>query len=201
MSDTGGPRHKFDALVMGVSTGGTVALREILPTLNGDLGVPIMIVQHVHPDSGNRFIRVLEEESMLDIKEAADSEPALPGVAYFAPPGLHLQVEKGGILSLSSDEPVNFARPSIDVLFESAAQVYRKGVIAVILTGANSDGSLGMKCVKERGGLTVVQDPATAEVDSMPRAAMRRARVDHIFPLESIGGFLNALLGGNSEGC
>ena len=115
---------------------------------------------------------------------------------YIAPPNYHLLVEADRTFSLSIDEPVNYARPSIDVLFETAADVYKTNLIGVILTGANTDGSHGLKRIKETGGLSVVQDPSTAEADTMPRAAIAAVDVDYVLPLEEIGKVLTMLADG-----
>lgn len=169
------------------------ALSTIIPQLSPDLPVPVLIVQHMSPDSDSYLIERLNELSDIKVKEAEDKEKVREGVVYFAPPNYHLLVDDEGILSLSGDERVNYARPAIDVLFESAADVYCPGLIGVILTGANQDGSAGLKKIKEEGGIAIVQDPETAFVDRMPRAALEVVEADHILPLETIGAMLNTL--------
>ncbi len=126
----------------------------------------------------------------LPVKQADEKEKILQGSVYFAPPNYHLLVEDDHTFSLTVDPAVNYARPSIDVLFETAASAYGSRLIGVILTGANSDGSLGLKKIKEMGGLTIVQAPESAEVDAMPKAAISAVRPDHVLDLEGVGSLL-----------
>ncbi len=123
-------------------------------------------------------------------------EHLLKNKIYIAPPNYHLLVEADRTFSLSIDEPVNYARPSINVLFETAADVYKTNLVGVILTGANADGSHGLKRIKETGGLSVVQDPSTAEADTMPKAAIAAVDVDYVLPLEEIGKVITMLADG-----
>ena len=187
------PVRKFKAIVVGSSAGGLNALKTVLRNLNRDFKFPVIIVQHISPDSENYLIHILNDLKRLKVKEADEKEHPLPGYAYVAPPNYHLLVEPDQTFTLTVDERVNYARPSIDVLFETAAEAYREHLIGIILTGANNDGSRGMKRIKELGGLAIVQDPETAEVDSMPRAAILACAVDHVLPLEEIASFLNEL--------
>jgi two-component system, chemotaxis family, protein-glutamate methylesterase/glutaminase len=178
------------AVVIGGSAGGMQALAVILPTLPADFSLPVAIVIHVMEGSAGYLATYLNGLSALPVLEACDKEPFKAGTIYVAPAGYPLLIEADEALALSVDEPVSFARPAIDVLFESAAEVYGKGLIGIVLTGANRDGSRGLKRIKERGGLAVVQDPAAAEAGLMPRAAIETAAVDHILPLAEIGPFL-----------
>ncbi len=178
---------------MGVSAGGMEALGAIFPDLSADFPLPVIVVQHQHPTSDDFLVHYLNERCSLKVKQAEEKESILPGVIYIAPPDYHLMVEEDRTFSLSVDEPVNYARPSIDVLFETAADVYGARLAGLILTGASSDGSLGLKRIKESGGLTMVQDPETAEVDFMPRAAVGATEVDYVLTLKEIGKFLNRL--------
>jgi len=182
--------RKFKAVVIGVSAGGSKALQLILPALPAGFPVPVIIVQHISPDSEGYFIRHLNSLCNVKVREAAEKRKAKAGRVYFAPPNYHLMIEEDGSFSLTVGERVNFARPSIDVLFESAACAYCPGLIGIILTGANNDGSAGLKKIKDMGGFTIVQDPSTAEIDSMPKAALARSRVDKILPLNKIAEFL-----------
>ncbi len=184
---------RYEAIVLGISAGGMEALTHIIPRLPADFALPVVIVQHMHSASDDFLAHYLDEKSFLKVKQADEKEEILPGVAYFAPPNYHLMVEDDRRFSLSIDAPVNYARPSIDVLFETAADVYGTKLVGVILTGANSDGSHGLSKIKESGGLTVVQDPETAEMDVMPKAAIAAADVDYILPLKEIGPFLKRL--------
>jgi two-component system, chemotaxis family, protein-glutamate methylesterase/glutaminase len=178
---------------MGVSAGGLQTLKTILPALPADFPLPLAIVQHVGPDSDSFLVDYLDELSAITIKEAEDKEPLSAGHAYFAPPGYHLLIELDRTFSLSVDERVNFARPSVDVLFDSAADVYGQALIGVVLTGANSDGAQGLKTIKARGGLAIAQNPRTAAMPTMPEAAIAAAKVDHICDPGMIASLLTRL--------
>lgn len=180
----------FEAAVIGTSAGGINALQVIFRSLSCDFALPVIIVQHLHPDSDDYLARILNSGCKMTVKQANEKEKIEQGFIYIAPPNYHLLVEEDRTFSLSIAAREKYARPSIDVLFETAAEVYRTKLVGIILTGANNDGSHGLKKIKERGGLTIVQDPETAEVDSMPRDALAAVEVDHILPLEQIGPFL-----------
>ena len=137
----------------------------------------------------------LNESCPLTVKEADEKEPIKPGFVYIAPANYHLLVEQNKTLSLSIDSKVCYSRPSIDVLFETAAEAYLSGLIGIILTGANDDGTIGLKKIKEKGGLTIAQDPATAESGVMPLSAIRENVVDQILPLAEIASFLSQFTG------
>ncbi|SDC67703.1 two-component system, chemotaxis family, response regulator CheB [Paenibacillus sp. UNCCL117] len=183
----------YEAVVIGVSAGGLKALGTLLPLLSPRFALPLLIVQHTREGSESFLAEHLNERSSIRVKEADDKEYVLPGCAYLAPPGYHLLVEEDRSLSLSVDPPVLHSRPSIDVLFESAAYVYERHCIGVVLTGASGDGSMGLRRIKRAGGLTVVQNPLTAECGTMPLAAIRTAEPDYILDLEEIAGLLNEL--------
>lgn len=176
----------FRLVVMGVSTGGVDALRRLLGALPPTFPLPVMVVAHIAPESGNGLATLLDELCDIHVTEGGDFLPFSPGTVYLAPPDYHLLVEGEGIMTLSVDPPVCHARPSIDVLFESAADVYGPHVIGVILTGAGVDGSRGLSAIAARGGGTIVQDPMDAVADLMPRAALSAVTPDHIVPLDSI---------------
>ncbi len=180
----------YQAIAMGVSFGGLHSLQTILPKLPATFPVPIMAVQHHDPNGDDFLARHLNSLCAVRVKVAEEKETATAGTVYLAPANYHLLVEDDHTLSLSSDEKVNFSRPSIDVLFESCADVYGESLIGVILTGANSDGSKGMQMIKEVGGLSVVQDPQTAEAATMPESAIAATEIDHILPLTEIAAFL-----------
>lgn len=184
---------KYEAIVMGVSAGGMSALGTVLSRLPDDFALPIIIVQHLDPDSRDYLPDHLDRKCNIQVKEAEDKENIMSGVAYIAPPNYHLLLEEDRTFSLSVDDAVNYSRPSIDVMFETAADVYKKRLVGVVLTGANADGSTGLKKIKAIGGLAVVQDPATAHVDYMPKAAIASTKVDHILPLEEIASLLTEL--------
>ncbi|WP_027183566.1 chemotaxis protein CheB [Desulfovibrio inopinatus] len=188
---------EYNAVVIGVSSGGLLALETILPQLPADYAAAVLVVQHLSPDADDFFVKHLNKKTHLVVKEAEDKEKALPGIVYMAPPNYHLMVEADRTLTLSADERVNFSRPSIDVLFETAAEAYQEKVIGVILTGANNDGAAGLKKIKELGGLTVVQSPDSAEADTMPKAALDAVDADFVVPLTRMGRFLATLVGGD----
>ncbi|MCP3876490.1 MAG: chemotaxis protein CheB, partial [Desulfobacteraceae bacterium] len=144
------------------------------------------------------FVESLNSKCNLEVIEAEDKENIKAGKVYIAPGEYHLLVEKQRIFSLSVDELVCFSRPSIDVLFESAASAYGEQLVGVILTGANSDGSEGIKSIKKNNGLTIAQDPDTAEVNVMPLSAIATGCIDYIIPLEEIPPFINSLLEDNN---
>jgi two-component system chemotaxis response regulator CheB len=188
-----GVKKRYKAVVIGSSAGGLSALKTLFSDLHPAFPLPVIIVQHISPDSDNYLIQMLNELGSISIKEADEKEFPKPGMAYIAPPNYHLLVESDTSFTLTIGERVNYARPSIDVLFETAAEAYRDGLIGIILTGANNDGSKGLKKIRELGGLAIVQDPDTAEVDSMPRAAIQAGPVDHVLALKEIAGFLNTI--------
>lgn len=185
----------YDAVVIGVSAGGLAALSAVLPAMDRNLPLAVMVVQHLSPASDDFLVRHLDGISGLTVKEAEDKDRLHPGRVYIAPPNYHLLVERDRTLALSLEQRVNFSRPSVDVLFETASEAYLERLIGVILTGASSDGARGLAAVKKRGGVAVVQDPLTAEADAMPRAALELVEVDHIVPLQDIGALLNRLAG------
>ncbi|MFH0996295.1 MAG: chemotaxis protein CheB [Pseudomonadota bacterium] len=180
----------YEAVAVGVSTGGLDALKRILPGLPDNYPMPMFIVYHIHKTSDDYMVRHLNEISRLWVKQAEDKESIKPSVVYMAPPDYHLLIEWDGTIALSTSERVNYTRPSIDVLFETAADVYGEKLIGIILTGANNDGSDGVRKIKAKGGLVVVQDPETAQMDTMPKAAIAAAAPDLILSLEEIAAFL-----------
>ncbi len=190
-----GIRFKYKAIVIGVSAGGMDALPKVLSSLPEDFPVPILIVQHTHPSGdGGFFVQYLNERCKLEIIEATDNEPISNGKVYIAPADHHLLVANKKSLSLSSGEKINHSRPSIDVLFDSAVDIYHSGLIGIILTGATADGAKGMQKIKKNGGLTIAQDPATAKTPAMPQAAINACSIDYVLPLEDIPGKLVKLL-------
>lgn len=185
----GGMPARPDIIVVGTSAGGLRALETILARLPRGFPVPIVAVQHRSRESSDAYAEVLGKGTPLPVHEIVDDDPLRgPGV-YLAPPDYHVLIEPGRIV-LSVDDPVSYSRPSIDVLFESAADVYGAGVLAVLLTGANADGAKGLVRVKQAGGYAVVQDPHTAESPEMPAAGIAQAPVDRVLPLEEIAGEL-----------
>ena len=179
----------FDIVVIGTSMGGLSALQVVLSGLSSDFPIAVAVVQHRHKESGTILSQFLQQQITLPLKEAEDKDLLRPGQIYLAPSDYHLLVEPG-YFSLSTDEPVSYARPSIDVLFESAADMYGERTIGVILTGANHDGARGLACIKAAGGRAIVQDPSSAENKVMPEAAIAATTVDRILPLSEIAPYL-----------
>jgi two-component system, chemotaxis family, protein-glutamate methylesterase/glutaminase len=176
----------YDAIVIGVSSGGLNAMKIMFSLLPADFSIPIVIVQHIGARSENIWIQLLNDKCNLEIKEADEKEEIEKGKIYIAPSNYHLLIEQDKTFSLTVDERVNYARPSIDVLFETAAEAYQERLIGVVLTGSNNDGSKGIKRIKECGGLTIVQQPDTAESSYMPESAIATIQPDYILPLEEI---------------
>ncbi|WP_462269322.1 chemotaxis protein CheB [Desulfobacter sp.] len=185
--------HSYEAIVVGVSAGGLVALAEVLPKLDKDMTLPVMIVQHQSHDSDDFLVRYFDDLCRHSVTEVEDKMPVESGTIYFAPANYHLLVEPDKTFSLSTEARVNYSRPSIDVLFESAADTYMDRLVGIILTGANSDGTNGAARIKELGGLIIAQDPETAEADAMPMSVIKHVQVDHILALNRIGDFINKL--------
>ena len=191
----------YEIIVIGASAGGLDAISVLLAQLPADLAVPVAIAQHRAPSPPDGDIAgIWQRASALPVADAEDKAPLEPGRVYIAPADYHLLVESRELFALSTDPPVLWARPSIDVLFESAADVFGDGVIGVLLTGASADGSQGLKTIRARGGCALVQDPATAESDVMPRAAIAVTAVNHILPLADLGRIISALAGRRTAG-
>ncbi len=185
--------RRYEAIVMAASSGGIDALRAVLGALEARLRVPVLIVQHTASENGQGLCELFAAVSAIPVVEAEPRQPIVGGCAYLAPPGYHLLVEAGPRVALSVDEKVCHVRPSADVLFESAADVWRSALIAVVLTGSNNDGAAGMAAVRSRKGLGIVQQPDEAEMREMPEAALRVAGADHVLRLAAIGPLLNQL--------
>jgi len=176
--------------VIGTSAGGMQALKTLLSALPASFPAAIAIVQHIEAQSDDYLAQFLNGISAIPVREAADKQDIRPGTAYLAPAGYHLLIEPDETFSLSVDEKVNYCRPSIDLLFESAADAYGASLIGVVLTGANADGAQGLKIIKHHGGKTIVQHPETAESSYMPQAAIHATSVDYIVHLEQIAPLL-----------
>jgi two-component system chemotaxis response regulator CheB len=179
-------------VVVGTSTGGLAAMQVLLPALAEDFPWPVVVVQHRSREPGSELCKFLRRCCRWSVLEPEDKEPIRAGHVYLAPRDYHLLVERGNF-ALSTEAPVYFARPSIDVLFESAADAYGEHVVGVVLTGANVDGARGLSRIRAAGGLAVAQDPATARAPEMPLAAIAAAAVDRVLPLQEIAPFLNEL--------
>jgi two-component system chemotaxis response regulator CheB len=181
---------KYQIIVIGGSAGAMAALTKLLPVFPAGYPLPIVIAQHLHPWQDDYHLEHFGAQCALPVQEARDKGPIEAGTIYFAPPNYHLLINDDKTFSLSIDDKVNYARPSIDVLFESAVDVYAPWIVGLILTGANNDGAEGLRLIKERGGVAIVQDPQTAESAYMPKAALAATQVDHVLPLAEIGKLL-----------
>nr|WP_320118539.1 chemotaxis protein CheB [uncultured Marinifilum sp.] len=174
------------AIVIGTSYGGLEALKCIIPKLPENFHLPILVVLHIGDNNNDSFISYIDNISKVKVKEAEEKEKLLSGHVYFAPPNYHMLVEKDHSISFTIDTKVHYSRPSIDVLFESAAWAYGNKLIGVILTGLNQDGAMGLKTIKNHGGIAIVQNPDKAVASIMPQAAISRSDPDYIIDIEYI---------------
>ena len=182
----------YEIVVVGTSWGGLQATRTLIRALPPEYDIPMVIVQHRHRYSEASLAQFLQQYTQLRVCEAEDKQPVEPGRMFVAPANYHLLVERGH-LSLSTEAPVRYSRPSIDVAMTSAAHSYGHRSVGVVLTGANTDGAEGLRLIAASGGLAVVQDPRTAEVATMPQAALRAVPGARVFALERLGPFLGGL--------
>jgi two-component system chemotaxis response regulator CheB len=187
---------RTELIVIGTSLGGLNALLVLLGALPADLPVPIAVVQHRGASNESSLVDLLRQRTVLAVFEAEDKMPLEAGTVYVAPADYHMLVEEREWISLSTDTPVRSARPSIDVLFETAADAYGRALTGVLLTGASVDGAAGLAHIKRCGGRAIVQDPSSAESPTMPSAGIAAASVDYILPLERIGEHLVMLVQG-----
>jgi two-component system, chemotaxis family, protein-glutamate methylesterase/glutaminase len=162
----------YSVVAVGTSWGGLAALTKLLGALPADFGIPVVVVQHRSRDSELLLVQLLQDATDLEVCEIEDKDPLTPGRVHVAPANYHVLIEDG-YASLTIEEPVRFSRPSIDVMFSSAADTYQSAAIGVVLTGANEDGARGLAHIVKRGGRALVQDPKTAEIPIMPEAAIR----------------------------
>jgi two-component system, chemotaxis family, protein-glutamate methylesterase/glutaminase len=179
-----------EAVVIGASAGALEALSIILPALPADFPLPIFIVVHVPPDKKSVLAELFQAKCSIQVSEPEDKEPVNGGTAYFAPPDYHLLIAPDKSVSLSDDEPVLYSRPSLDVLFESAADAYGPDLIAIVLTGANEDGAKGLRAVAEAGGTAIVQSPQGAYAAAMPEAAIAACPSAQVMSLKEIAAYL-----------
>lgn len=180
-----------ELLVIGGSAGSLEVLLRVLPLLHKDLPLSLVIVLHRKSTSDTSLIDLLSAKTALNVKEAEEKEPILPGNIYIAPADYHLLIEADRTLSLDYSEKINFSRPCIDVTFQSAAEVYGKKLACLLLSGANADGVEGLKAVKKLGGITAVQNPDTAEVSFMPQQAVEQTQPDYVLDINNIADFIN----------
>jgi len=185
--------RRIEAVVIGGSAGAVEALSVLLPALPDAFPAAVFIVLHVPRNRPSVLVDVFASKCALPVREAEDKSPIEPGTVYFAPPDYHLLLDEGRQLALSADEPVNLSRPSIDVLLESAADLYGPALLGIILSGASADGAAGLAAVKAAGGLTVVQEPRSAALPLMTTAALERTAVDFALPLDQIAVLLKRI--------
>jgi two-component system chemotaxis response regulator CheB len=183
----------IEAVVIGCSAGGLKALYAVLAGLDEHLPVPVIVVIHSGSDDVGMLCNLLSKVSQLPVEEALERRQPRPGCVFVAPTGYHLYIERDGRFALSVDDKVCFVRPSIDVLFESAADVFREQLVAVVMTGSNEDGAAGLRAVRARGAIGIVQDPEDAEAPAMPAAALKLAGADYCVPLAGIARLINEL--------
>ena len=191
------PSTAVEAIAIGVSAGGLKALSAILPPLPADFPVPVFVVIHLPPGKTSIVSELFADKCRIAVREAEDKAPIEPGVVYFAPPDYHLLIGPDGRLALSSEEPVLFSRPSIDVLFESAADVYGPALTGIILTGANNDGAQGLKAVMKAGGQGLIESPREAYASMMPMSAIEACPDARVMSLDDIAA---CVLGLGTEG-
>jgi two-component system chemotaxis response regulator CheB len=184
---------RIDAVVIGASAGGVEALSVLLPALPAQSTAAVFIVLHLPRDRPSLLSEIFARKCALPVREAQDKESVASGIVYFAPSNYHLLLDQGPQMALSADDPVHHSRPSIDVLFESAAEVYRNRLLGIILTGANEDGAAGLAAVHDAGGMTVVQQPESAHSPQMVRSALKLRPADLVLSLDRIAAFLATL--------
>ncbi|HMG94933.1 MAG TPA: chemotaxis protein CheB [Gemmatimonadaceae bacterium] len=175
----------YSIVAVGTSWGGLSAMTKLLGSLPEDFPIPIVVVQHRSKDSDRLLVQLLQDATGLKVCEIEDKDVLSAGTVHVAPADYHVLVESG-YLSLTLEEPVRFSRPSIDVMFTSAADAYGPATIGVILTGANEDGAMGLADIVKRGGTALIQDPKTAEIKIMPGAALQAAPTAEVLSLDNL---------------
>ena len=181
------------ALIIGGSAGSLDVLLKVFPAIDYDITFPIVIVVHRKKGTDSLLADLLASKTSLKVKEAQEKEILLAGTIYIVPSDYHVLIENDLTFSLDTSEKVNYSRPSIDVTFHSAAEVYRDKLTCLLLSGSNSDGVNGLIEVKKFGGETAAQDPASAQVDYMPRQAVLKAKIDHVLMIEEMANYINLL--------
>ncbi|KAA8483586.1 CheB methylesterase [Arcticibacter tournemirensis] len=180
-------------VVIGGSAGSLDVVLQMLPFLNGGLRFPLIIVLHRKISFDSALTDLFAGKTALIVKEAEEKEELKPGIIYIAPADYHLLVEANHTLSIDYSEKIHYSRPSIDVTFETAADAFGKAAVGILLSGANADGSEGLKVIRSLGGITVVQNPVTAEIPYMPQQALGALAVDYVLDSHQIAGFINKL--------
>ncbi|MEO8797765.1 MAG: chemotaxis protein CheB [Polyangiaceae bacterium] len=183
---------KTRAVVIGVSAGAIGALSALLPAISPPCAIPVIVVVHVPAGKPSLLVELFASRCLVPVREPLDKQAIEPAI-WFAPPDYHLLIDADGTFSLTVDEPVNFSRPAIDVLFETAAEAYGKDLVGIVLTGASEDGARGARAIREAGGFVMVQDPSTAEMATMPQAAITFAKPQLIGSLNDLAGALAVL--------
>ena len=192
--------NQYRAVVIGGSAGSFQVINKILASLPKDFDLPIIMCLHRLKHVRNGFVEALNIKSTKQITEPEDKETIKKGNIYLAPANYHLLIELGNTFSLSTDEMVNNSRPSIDLTLETAAYNYKNRLIGILLSGANKDGAIGMKKIKERGGLTIVQDPKECMIDTMPAAALKITDIDYTLSIQELINFFKELDKGYRSG-
>jgi len=185
--------NKCDALIIGGSAGSLDVLLKVLPALSPDLSFPIVVVIHRKVGSDSLLPELLAGRTKLMVKEIDEKEPVKPGVIYIAPSDYHTLIEQDHTFSLDYSEKINYSRPAIDATFQTAAEVYKEKLVGLLLSGSNADGVNGLISVKAWGGITVIQDPQSAQVAYMPAQAAIQVKIDYVLPIEDIADFINLL--------
>jgi two-component system, chemotaxis family, protein-glutamate methylesterase/glutaminase len=185
--------NSYKAVVIGGSAGSFQGITKILSMLPPDFPLPIIMCLHRLKHVRNGFVEALSIKSVKPVTEPYDKESIKKGCVYLAPANYHMSVELGNTFSMSTEDMVNNSRPAIDITLETAAYVYKQKLIGILLSGANKDGALGMKKIKDRGGLTIVQDPAECMIDTMPTAALKLTSIDYQLKIDEIVEFLKEL--------
>jgi two-component system chemotaxis response regulator CheB len=185
--------NRYKAVVIGGSAGSFQGIVKILSNLPDSFELPIILCLHRLKHVRNGFVEALSIKSVKPVEEPFDKENIRKGKVYLAPANYHLSLELGNTFSLSTEDMVNNSRPAIDITLESSAYIYREKLIGILLSGANKDGALGMKRIKDKGGLTIVQEPEECMIDTMPAAALKCTTIDHILRIDDIIDFFQEL--------
>lgn len=184
----------IECIVIGCSAGCGILIDKLLTNLNSDFITPIIVIRHLkHDDLNLGYIEALNKKYQISVKEPSDKDLIEKATVYLAPSGYHLMVEDDKCFSLNVDDKIHYTRPSIDVLFESTASVYKNKLLAILLSGSNSDGTDGLRIVKLNGGTTIAQDPVDAEFSYMPESAIKEGVVDKVLPFTEIAEAINDL--------
>jgi two-component system, chemotaxis family, protein-glutamate methylesterase/glutaminase len=186
----------FDVVAIAASAGGLTAIRKVLSPLPADFPAAVLIVQHMDPSHDSLMAEILSSYALMNVKQAEEGDILRPSTVYTAIPDRHLMVNSDGTISLSSSEPVNFVRPSADRLFESVAGSYKDRAIAVVLTGAGKDGTIGVQAIKNMSGTVIVQDEATSEFFGMPGSVIKTENADFILSIDEVPPALVSLVNG-----